>query len=86
MSEVQVAHRECARKDGGEMVESKLERELGNLLNCHSAENASDTPDFILAKFLMQCLAAWNDGVVARQKWYAPLEEADDQICVEGAR
>lgn len=49
-----------------------LERELSDLLNRHSAENASNTPDFILAGYLNDCLAAFNRGVNARTKWYAP--------------
>lgn len=47
-----------------------LERELAALLNSFSLENDSDTPDFILAKFLLDCLAAWNAGLQARDKWY----------------
>lgn len=37
-----------------------LERELSALLNKHSAENESNTPDFILARYLMTCLNAFN--------------------------
>lgn len=51
------------------MTES-LERELASTLNRFSAENASDTPDFILAQYLLGCLAAWNQGVQQRETWY----------------
>lgn len=47
---------------------NKLEVELGHLLNRHCAENASDTPDYILARFLMECLHAWNTAVRLRTK------------------
>jgi hypothetical protein len=47
-----------------------LEQEITSLLNRHSAENASNTPDFILARFLLGCLAAWNMGVQQRENWY----------------
>lgn len=39
-------------------------------INCHSAENGSDTPDFILAEYLKDCLAVFDKAVNAREKWY----------------
>lgn len=50
-------------------------QELSQLLNRHSAENASSTPDFILAEFLLTCLNAWNTGWQAKEKWYRSLQE-----------
>jgi len=47
-----------------------LENELADLLNRYSAENESDTPDFILAGFLRTSLAAFNGAVNAREKWH----------------
>lgn len=47
-----------------------LEAALSIVLNSFSAENGSDTPDFILAEYLLGCLAAWNAGVTAREAWY----------------
>ncbi len=47
-----------------------FERELESLINRYSQENLSDTPDFILAEYLLRCLAAWNHGVTAREQWY----------------
>lgn len=47
-----------------------LEQELKSCLNRHSAENDSNTPDYILAQFLLGCLAAWNTGVQQRETWY----------------
>jgi hypothetical protein len=47
-----------------------LEEELEALLNKHSAENNSGTPDFILAKFLVSCLGSYNKAVVQREEWY----------------
>lgn len=38
----------------------EFEKELTNLINCYSLENGSDTPDFILAKYLVGCLQAFN--------------------------
>lgn len=48
----------------------ELERELAATLNRFSQENPSNTPDFILAGFLLGCLAAWNAGVKERERWY----------------
>ena len=46
-----------------------LERGIARVLNCHSTENASNTPDFILAQYLIGCLAAWNAAVQQREAW-----------------
>ncbi len=48
----------------------EFRKELQRLLNRHSMENASNTPDFILAQFLTGCLAAWDMGVQQRETWY----------------
>ena len=52
--------------------EITLEQELADLLNRHSVENESNTPDFILAEFLTDCLDAWGKAQRARQKWFVP--------------
>jgi hypothetical protein len=51
----------------GEINEESLQQELAGLLNKFSQENDSGTPDFVLAEFLLNCLAAWNTGIVQRQ-------------------
>lgn len=48
-----------------------LEDEIRTALNRASAENDSDTPDFVLAGFLMDCLEAWNQATVARESFYS---------------
>jgi hypothetical protein len=48
----------------------KLADEISNALNRCSAENGSDTPDFILAEFLLDVLAAWNSAVRKREAWH----------------
>ena len=47
-----------------------LQHTLASVLNRFSAENASNTPDFILAQYLLGCLAAWNQAVQQRETWY----------------
>ena len=54
------------------MSESKrksLTKEIEILINKHSRENESDTPDFILANYLMNCLAAYELAVGQRDTW-----------------
>ncbi len=61
-------------------MKTDFEVELSALINRHSLENGSDTPDFILATFLGRCLAAWNAGVQSRERWYGrPVPDADTE-------
>jgi len=55
-----------------------FEQDLEALLNKHSVENGSDTPDFILAAFLVGCLRAWNQGVSDREAWYSRQRPAGE--------
>ncbi len=59
-------------EDIPDMVEERKTfiEELEILINRHSVENGSNTPDFILAKFLFDSLHAFEDSVNAREKWY----------------
>lgn len=43
---------------------------LESLLNAESMENGSNTPDFMLAKYLMRCLEAFDEAVRTRDDWY----------------
>lgn len=47
-----------------------LQEEVMIVINQHSAERESNTPDFILAQFLINCLSAFDNAVKARDKWY----------------
>lgn len=54
---------------------TKIEKEIRSVINRYSAENQSNTPDFILAKFLMGCLDAFNKATNRRTEWYKkPIE------------
>ena len=44
--------------------------QLECLLNKTSQENASNTPDFILAQYLNACLTAFNIAVQQRDTWH----------------
>ncbi|HEY1177162.1 MAG TPA: hypothetical protein VGF17_13480 [Phytomonospora sp.] len=59
-------------------------RELASLLNRHSAENGSNTPDFVLADFLGSVLTMFDAAVCARANFYGrmdlPGQAADPQL------
>lgn len=44
--------------------------DLEKLLNRCSMENSSNTPDFILAKYLQACLDAFSGAVRERERWH----------------
>ncbi len=39
-------------------------------INCHSMENGSNTPDFVLAQYLAAWLAAFDKATNHREAWY----------------
>ncbi len=47
-----------------------LREDIRSAINRHSAENGSNTPDFILAQYLEACLAAFDVAVQRRETWY----------------
>lgn len=49
---------------------SDFAKALQELLNKHSCENRSNTPDFILARFLYGCLAVFDLAVKQRETWH----------------
>jgi hypothetical protein len=53
-----------------EASDSSLQADIRKLLNRHSAEAGSDTPDFILAEYLTDALHLYERAVIARERWY----------------
>ena len=51
--------------------QSQFRKDLEHLINCNCMENGSDTPDFILAEYLSNCLKAFDSAVKQRTKWYS---------------
>lgn len=49
---------------------SIFQKKIEELINIYSKENESNTPDFILAQYLMDCLETFNKTVNERTKWY----------------
>jgi hypothetical protein len=53
--------------------------ELECLINSHSMENDSNTPDFVLAEFMNDCLRAFDKATNRRNEWYRELAELVDE-------
>jgi len=56
-----------------------FEKELRALLNKHSKESGSNTPDYVLADYLMGCLDAFNTAMTARDSFYG-VEHGDGNL------
>ena len=52
-------------------------KELETLINNYSLENGSDTPDFILANFIIGSIKIFDDSVVKMEEWYGRAESVD---------
>lgn len=49
---------------------SQFEKDIAAVINKHSVENDSNTPDFILAQYVRQCLEAFAVASRWREQWY----------------
>lgn len=56
-------------------MSSAFRNALEAVINISSKENGSNTPDFILAEYLQDCLDAFDRAVNARSKWYGRHDE-----------
>ena len=63
---------------------STFVKDLEKLINKHSMESVSDTPDFILASYLLSCLLAFDIAATQRDKWYGKKGEAKLTVESEG--
>lgn len=52
------------------IIQTDFERDLEKLINQHSLENHSNTPDFILARYLQRCLLTYEQAVNSRDNWH----------------
>jgi hypothetical protein len=57
--------------------------EFQETINRHSLENGSNTPDWILAEYLYDCLMTFNAALQARETWWGRgptivLEQSSD--------
>jgi len=44
--------------------------ELSSLINRHCKENESNTPDFVLAQYMNDCLNAFTRATMKRDAWW----------------
>jgi len=66
-------------------MESQFQKDLEALINQYSKENDSDTPDFILAKYLNEVLKNFNAAVLEREQWYGRTKHVEDLNIEMGA-
>lgn len=52
---------------------SSFEAELARLLNRHSIDNSTDTPDFILANYMKDCLVAYRRARMWTSAWHSEV-------------
>ena len=52
------------------MSDADFRSDLESLINRHSQENGSNTPDFMLADYLVSCLRTFDEIVNRREQWY----------------
>ena len=57
---------------------SKFSKELEDLINKNCIEDDSDTPDFLLAEYLIGCLEMYSRVTKKRDKWFSftPFENS----------
>jgi|1185.fasta_scaffold1045844_1 hypothetical protein len=60
-----------------EYYETDFRKEIQQAINKYSKESGSNTPDFILARYLTDCLEAYDRAVTARQRWYSGFKAYD---------
>lgn len=65
---------------------TNLREDIQRAINCRSAENGSDTPDWILAEYLIGCLETFDKAVTAREAWYdrskVPVEPMEPFVLI----
>ena len=64
---------------------STFRRTIEEVINCHCKENESNTPDFILANYLCNCLDAFTLATKSRDKWYSVNLEPCNSHFIEEA-
>ena len=56
-------------------VETQLSKDIREAINRACAENGSNTPDHILAEYMLSCLMAFDKAVQARAAWYGRMDK-----------
>lgn len=63
---------------------TQFEREIREAINRNSKENQSDTPDYILARYLVSCLDSFSIAVHDRDVWYGFNAKKPAPIILQG--
>ncbi len=53
--------------------QARLAESIRFAINSVSRESASNTPDFILAEYMLACLEAFEKASNARESWYGKV-------------
>lgn len=56
-------------------MKSEFQEQLRALLNRHSKESESNTPDWVLAEYLIKCLDGFNEAIKDRELYFERAEE-----------
>lgn len=64
-------------------MQSEFEKELEILINKYSKENDSNTPDFILARYLNAVLDNFSAAVKDREQWYGRSLHIEDATLID---
>lgn len=62
------------------MGQSDFRVDLEELLNSNNKENGSDTPDYVLAQFLIASLASFDLAVRLRDQYYGEDRTSQNRI------
>ncbi len=54
-------------------------KELEELLNKYCRENESNTPDFVLADYLVNCLNAFDKATESRRQYYKVFKDSGNE-------
>jgi hypothetical protein len=61
------------------MNKISLEAKIREAINQESAENESNTPDWVLAEYLIGCLDNWNKATINRDKYFGYRKEKGNE-------
>lgn len=59
-----------------QLKQKEFRKEIEQTINKYSQENESNTPDFILAEYLTDCLKSFDKAVNRREEWYGRKEQS----------
>jgi hypothetical protein len=59
-----------------------LRSDLASVINRYSRENGSNTPDFILAQYLANCLDAFDTAIWNRAMWYGRVDSIGGPVAM----